>query len=54
MLLYYGDKSSQGIHLDHDNLTGAGDGDDRKYVRKLNQVSSDVKQIVVAVVIYSW
>ena len=52
-VVYYGDKSSQGIHLDHDNLTGAGDGDDENMFVNFNQVSSDVKQIVVAVVIYS-
>ena len=34
-------------------FTGAGDGDDENMFVNFNQVSSDVKQIVVAVVIYS-
>ena len=52
-LVYFSKKKSQGIQLDHDNLTGAGDGDDENMFVNFNNIHPDVAQIVVAVVIYS-
>lgn len=51
--IYYGKKRAVGIHLDKDNLTGEGDGDDENIFVNLNEISSEVEKIVFAVVIYN-
>lgn len=51
--IYYGKKSSEGIYLDGDNLTGAGDGDDENIFVTLDKISKKVKRIVFNVVIYN-
>ena len=50
--VYYGNKKAKGVQLDHDNLTGAGDGDDENVFIDLTQVPSDVDKLVLAVAIY--
>jgi len=51
--VYFGDKKSEGIHLDKDNLTGAGDGDDENIYVTLSKIPESVQKIVFAVVIYN-
>lgn len=50
--VYYSNKSAHGIHLDGDNLTGAGDGDDENIFVTLSKIDSDIERIIFAVVIY--
>lgn len=50
--VYYGDKHSQGVQLDHDNLTGAGDGDDENMFVNFDQLPTNVSKIVIGVAIY--
>lgn len=50
--VYFGDKRSQGIFLNGDNLTGDGDGDDEVISCDLKAIKGDVKKIVFGVVIY--
>lgn len=50
--VYYSSKSANGIHLDGDNLTGAGDGDDENIFVTLSKIDRDVERIIFAVVIY--
>ena len=52
-IVYYGDKRSQGIYLDQDNLTGSGDGDDENIHIELNNLQKSVDKIILAVVIYN-
>ena len=51
--VYFGQKRSEGIHLDKDNLTGAGDGDDENIYVTLSKIPDFVHKIVFAVVIYN-
>lgn len=51
-IVYFGKKKHQGIKLDGDNLTGAGDGDDENIYTNLNKLSNDIASVVFAVVIY--
>lgn len=51
--IYYGRKQGQGIELDHDNLTGEGEGDDENMFVNFSQIHPDVHKIIVCVVIYS-
>lgn len=51
--IYYGHKNGTGVHLDHDNLTGDGDGDDENMFVDFSAVDPDVKKIVVCVAIYN-
>lgn len=51
--VYYGKKKSEGIYLDGDNLTGAGEGDDENIYVTLNKIPSEVQRIVFNVVIYN-
>ncbi len=51
-LVYYGKKESQGIELDHDNLTGEGEGDDENMFVNLTKIHPDVYKILLCVVIY--
>lgn len=50
--VYYGYKRSQGVQLDHDNLTGAGDGDDENMFVNFDKLSENVSKIVIGVAIY--
>ena len=50
--VYYGDKHSQGVRLDHDNLTGAGDGDDENMFVNFDELPENVSKIVIGVAIY--
>lgn len=50
--VYYGDKKAKGIELDHDNLTGEGEGDDENIFIDLTRVPEDVQKIVLCVAIY--
>lgn len=51
--VYYGDKRSQGVQLDHDNLTGEGDGDDENMFVNFDNLPENVSKIVIGVAIYS-
>lgn len=50
--VYFGSKSANGVRLDHDNLTGEGDGDDETIFLDLNNVDARCESIVFAIVIY--
>lgn len=50
--VYYGDKTTNGVSLDGDNLTGQGDGDDENIYINLSKVGSNVSTIAICVVIY--
>ena len=50
--VYYGKKQAKGIELDHDNLTGEGDGDDENIFMNFHKISPDVAKVVICVVIY--
>ena len=50
--VYYGEKHSQGVQLDHDNLTGEGDGDDENMFVNFNNLPENVSKIVIGVAIY--
>ena len=51
--VYYGHKQSNGIELDHDNLTGEGDGDDENIFMNFHKISPNVATVVICVVIYN-
>lgn len=51
-VIYFNHKTSQGIELEKDNLTGEGDGDDERIDIDLTQIPSKYKKIVFAIVIF--
>lgn len=51
-VVYFGQMAQQGIFLEGDNLTGAGDGDDERINVNLDEIPSDVNEIVFNVNIY--
>ena len=51
--VYYGKKRSNGIELDHDNLTGEGDGDDENIFMNFHKINPNVASVVICVVIYN-
>lgn len=51
-VIYFNHLKGQGIMLEGDNLTGAGDGDDEKIDIELDAISPSVKRIVFFVTIY--
>ena len=51
-MIYYGDKKGKNIALDHDNLTGEGDGDDENIHVNLLNLDPNVSKILFNVVIY--
>ena len=51
--VYYGRKSSHGVSLSGDNLTGEGDGDDETIFVNLDRLSSDVAKISLFANIFS-
>lgn len=52
-LVYFGNKTSGGIYLDGDNLTGEGDGDDENIFVTLSRLPKDCCKVVFAVSIYA-
>lgn len=50
--VYFNHKRSNGIQLDHDNLTGAGDGDDENIFMNFHKINPNVAKVVICVVIY--
>ena len=50
-VIFYNNKTAQGVTLTGDNRTGAGEGDDEQIILKLDQVSSSVQRIVACVTI---
>lgn len=51
-VIYFNNMSAPGIHLNGDNRTGAGEGDDEVISVNLKQVSPNVEKILLAVTIY--
>ena len=51
-VVYFNNKTENGVKHTGDNLTGAGDGDDEQILVDLNAVDSDVERIVFAVTIF--
>ena len=51
-VIYFNSMSAPGIHLNGDNRTGAGEGDDEVISVNLKQVSPNVEKILLAVTIY--
>ena len=52
-LVYFGDKTENGVTLSEDNRSGAGDGDDESMVIDLSKVDADVNSIAIGVCAYS-
>lgn len=52
-ILYYADKHYPGISLDHDNLTGEGDGDDENIDIYFNNLPKDIISIDMFIIIYN-
>lgn len=50
--VYYSNKHANGIRLDHDNLTGEGDGDDENMFFNFDKVSAETAKVAIYVVIY--
>lgn len=51
-VIFFNNKQGNGIFLDKDNLTGAGDGDDEKITLELSKIDADITEIVFCVVIF--
>ena len=51
-VIFFNNKFSDGIHLEGDNRTGAGEGDDERIQIDLSQMRSDIKRIVFIVTIH--
>ena len=51
-VIYFNNMTAPGIHLNGDNRTGEGEGDDETIDIDLTAVSSDIQSIVVSVAIY--
>lgn len=52
-VLYYADKHYPGISLDHDNLTGEGDGNDENIDIYFNNLPEDIISIDMFIIIYN-
>jgi len=52
-LVYFGDKTENGVTLGADNRSGEGDGDDESIVIDLTKVDAEVDSIALGVVAYS-
>ena len=52
-VVYFGDKRYQGVRLNHDNLTGDGDGDDEIIFINLDNLENDIVQLDLYVNIYT-
>jgi len=51
-IIYFNNKTANGIRLNGDNLTGDGDGDDETIDVQLDRISPEVQRIVFSVNIY--
>ncbi len=51
-VVFFNQKEQNGIHLDKDNLTGAGDGDDERIYVETEKLDPDVSRIVFTVTIF--
>ena len=51
-VIFFNNMSSQGINLEGDNRTGAGDGDEERIQIDLSQIRPDVQKIVFCVTVY--
>lgn len=51
-VIFFNNKFSDGIHLEGDNRTGAGEGDDERIQIDLSQIRSDIQKIVFIVTIH--
>ncbi len=52
-VIFFNNKFGDGIYLEGDNRTGAGDGDDERIQIDLKQIRSDVQKIVFIVTIHN-
>lgn len=52
-VIFFNNKFGEGIHLEGDNRTGAGDGDDERIQIDLSKIRSDVQKIVFIVTIHN-
>lgn len=52
-LIFFANRSSSGIYLHGDNVTGEGDGDDEKISVKLSELPKKCKKVVFALCIYA-
>ena len=52
-VIFFNNKVGSGIHLEGDNRTGAGEGDDERIQIDLSQLRSDVSKIVFIVTIHN-
>ena len=51
-VIFFNNKFSDGIYLEGDNRTGAGEGDDERIQIDLSQIRSDIQRIVFIVTIH--
>lgn len=51
--VYFAHKGTDGVQLDHDNLTGEGDGDDENIYVNLNGLEKGVDRVYLSVVSYT-
>lgn len=51
-VVYFGHKNAEGIYLDKDNRTGAGEGDDERIYVELDKLPTNVHKIVFSVTIH--
>ena len=52
-IVYYGDKNYKGISLDHDNITGEGNGDDENIDIFFNKLPQEVISLDMYIIIYN-
>lgn len=52
-IVYFNNKTAQGVTLSGDNRSGAGEGDDETMLIKLNEVNSNINKIVFAITIFN-
>lgn len=52
-VIFFNNKFGEGIHLEGDNRTGAGEGDDERIQIDLSQIRNDVQKIVFIVTIHN-
>ena len=51
-VIFFNHKDGAGIHLNKDNLTGVGEGDDETISLDLTQIPADIAKIVFAITIF--
>ncbi|MGL5331091.1 MAG: TerD family protein [Peptostreptococcaceae bacterium] len=52
-VIFFNNKFGDGVHLEGDNRTGAGDGDDERIQIDLSQIRNDISKIVFIVTIHN-